>query len=72
MNGAQLMRGESLGPPVPPRDIDRYPRSVIVDFRLSTHLCAPLTAHASIQGDADTQVPPVLALTYKSVVLGYE
>jgi len=33
MNGAQLMRGEPIGPPVPPRDIDRYPRSVLVDFR---------------------------------------
>ena len=33
MNGAALMRGESLGPPVPPRDIDRYPHSIIIDFR---------------------------------------
>jgi len=33
MNGAQLMRGEPLGPPVPPRDIDRYPRDLVIDFR---------------------------------------
>ena len=33
MNGAQIMRGELLGPAVPPREIDRYPQSVPVDFR---------------------------------------
>ena len=33
MFGAQLMRGESIGAPVPPREIDRYPLTVPVDFR---------------------------------------
>jgi hypothetical protein len=33
MNGAQLMRGEPLGPAVPPRAIDRYPSNIIIDFR---------------------------------------
>lgn len=27
------MRGEPLGPPVPPRELDRYPETVVVDFR---------------------------------------